>query len=72
MISSATKTVSLLPIKNMDTNLLNIFRRSVGAVHGQKHSVAFDLSATFKEKINKIKDIKTEETTELDYIYPLK
>jgi hypothetical protein len=40
MISSATKTVSLLPIENMDTNLLNIFRRSVGPVHGQKHSVA--------------------------------
>jgi hypothetical protein len=48
MINSATKTVSLLPIENMDTNLLNIFRRSVGPVHGQKHSVAFDLSDILK------------------------
>ena len=49
------KTVSLLPIENMDTNFLNIFRRSVGPVHGQKHSVAFDLSTSLKDKLGKTK-----------------
>ena len=69
MINSVTKTVSLLPTENMDTNLLNIYRRSVGPVHGQEHSVAFDLSVSLKDKFGKIKHIKNEDTSEFGYIY---
>ena len=65
-------TVSLLPIENMNTNFLNIFRRSVRPVHGQKHSVAFDLSTSLKDKLGKIEDIKNGDTSDLGYIYPVK
>jgi hypothetical protein len=71
IIYSATKTVSLLPIENMDSTLLNIYQRSVGPVHGQTHSVAIDLTTSLKTKLGKIKDIKKEDTSETDYIYPV-
>ena len=62
IINSAPKTVSLLPIENMDSTLLNIYQRSVGPVHGQKHSVAIDLTTSWKSKIKNIKAIETEAT----------
>jgi hypothetical protein len=56
----------------MDSTLLNIYRKSVGPVHGQTHSVAIDLTDSLKTKLGKIKDIEKEDTNVLDYIYPLK
>ncbi|MGV2432774.1 MAG UNVERIFIED_CONTAM: hypothetical protein LVQ98_05575 [Rickettsiaceae bacterium] len=71
IINSETKTVSLLPIENMETNFFNIYRRSVGPVHGQKHSVALNLTATWKSKINNIKAIENEATNIQNQIYPV-
>ena len=71
IINSATKAVSLLPIENMDSTLLNIYRQSAGSVHGQTHSVAIDLPESLKTKLARSKIPKKEDTTELDYIYPV-
>ena len=63
--------MSLPPIENMETSFFNIYRRSVGPVHGQKHSVAIDLTTSWKSKINNIKAIENEATNIQNQNYPV-
>jgi hypothetical protein len=72
IIYSDTKTVSLLPIENMDSTLLNIYQRERGSCSWSNTLSGYRSNDLLKDEVGQDQRYQKEDTNVLDYIYPLK
>jgi hypothetical protein len=69
-VSLTTGRATVIPVWNNPNSSIEVFS-SVPTPTRTDRAISYDLKETIKTQISKIKEIRTEPTTALDYIYPV-